>query len=96
MVLTGCLQHALRMPGGGHHNVAPGQITGTKQDTHHQLKRIIDDGELTISLGRGLLNCTNGVFNVENIAIEYPLFVCGGSNGSYECCINVVVLVVVL
>lgn len=44
------------MPGGGVHKVGPGQIT--------------DDGELSISLAKGLIN-GKGKLNLNLIAIEY-------------------------
>ena len=42
------------MKGGGHHKIGPGQIT--------------DDGELTLSLGLGLMKAENGSLNLDLIA----------------------------
>lgn len=53
------LENALQMPGGGVFKVAPGQFT--------------DDGELTLSLARGLVASEN--YSPENIAKSYDAWV---------------------
>lgn len=55
--------HAMSMPGGGVFRLAPGQVT--------------DDGELMLSLGRGLALASKR-FGVENIARQYKRWIRSG------------------